>query len=78
MTHQMFSAAGLPDVQIDIQTQNPNLGKFWKVLRRKMLEHFITIQSILRPFGYMFWPFGNFFDRFLVIIGYKFSRFGTL
>jgi hypothetical protein len=33
------------------QTQNPNLGKFWKVLVRKILVYFRTIWSILWPFG---------------------------
>jgi hypothetical protein len=33
------------------QTKNPNLGKFWRVLQRKMLLHFMPIWSILNPFG---------------------------
>jgi hypothetical protein len=30
------------------QTKNPNLGKFWRVLLRKLLEYCMTIWSILR------------------------------
>jgi hypothetical protein len=36
-----------------IQTKNPNLGKFWRVLQRKML-YFNAICSILRSFGIFF------------------------
>jgi hypothetical protein len=31
--------------------KNPNLGKFGRVLRWKMLIYFMSIWSILRPFG---------------------------
>jgi hypothetical protein len=55
------------------QTQNPNLGTFWRVLQWKMLVHFMTISSILRPFG-------TFCGRLLhfVVIWYIFPRFGLL
>jgi hypothetical protein len=56
------------------QTKNPNLGKFWRAFKWKMLEYFMAIWNILRPFG-IFWyifPFGK-----LVIIWYIFPRFGT-
>jgi hypothetical protein len=33
------------------QTKNPNLGKLWSVLQRKMLVMFTPIWSILLPFG---------------------------
>jgi hypothetical protein len=33
------------------QTKNPILGKFWRVLKWKMLVCFIAIWYILRPFG---------------------------
>jgi hypothetical protein len=32
------------------QTKNPNLGKFWSVLQRKMMVNFMSIWSILLPF----------------------------
>jgi hypothetical protein len=31
------------------QTKNPNLGKFWRVLKWKILVYFMTVWSILRP-----------------------------
>jgi hypothetical protein len=53
------------------QTQNSNLGKFWRSLQRKMLVYFTAIWYILRTFGifyghlvyftdiwYIIWPFG--------------------
>jgi hypothetical protein len=33
------------------QTENPNLGKVWRVLQWKKFEYFIDIWSILCPFG---------------------------
>jgi hypothetical protein len=43
------------------QTENPNLGKFWRVLRWKMLEYYMVIWSILKPFDVcMLWTFGTF------------------
>jgi hypothetical protein len=33
------------------QTKNPNLGKFWRVLQWKMFVYFMSIWSILLPFG---------------------------
>jgi hypothetical protein len=32
------------------RTKNPNLGKFWRVLRWKMLVYFMDTWSILRSF----------------------------
>jgi hypothetical protein len=49
------------------QTQNPNLGKFWKVLQLKMLVIFMSISSIL-------WPNGIFYGHLVhfVVIWYMF------
>jgi hypothetical protein len=33
------------------KTKNPNLGKFWMALERKMFLYFMTIWNILGPFG---------------------------
>jgi uncharacterized Tic20 family protein len=33
------------------QTKNSNLGKFWRVLQRNMLVHFMALWSTLMPFG---------------------------
>jgi hypothetical protein len=33
-----------------LQTKNPNLGKFWRVLQWKMLVYFMDTRSILRSF----------------------------
>jgi hypothetical protein len=50
-------------------TKNPDLGKFWRALQCKMLIYFMTIRSILLPYGI--------FVDFMVI-WYIFSRFGVL
>jgi hypothetical protein len=43
------------------QTQNPNLGKFYRVLRWKMLVYFTAFWFILLPFGiHILWLFGIF------------------
>jgi hypothetical protein len=55
------------------QTEDPNLGKFWRALQWKLLVCFMTIWSILRPSGlfychlvyftaiwYILWSFGIF------------------
>jgi hypothetical protein len=49
------------------QTQNPNLGKFWRVLQWKMLVYILAIWSILQlsgifcgHFWYNVWSFGIF------------------
>jgi hypothetical protein len=34
--------------------QNPNLGKFWRVLQWKILVYFMAIRSILRPIGILY------------------------
>jgi hypothetical protein len=53
------------------QTQNPNVGKFWRAFEWKMLVHFMTIWSIL-------WPFGIIYVRLVLFadICYIFSQFG--
>jgi hypothetical protein len=51
---------------LNFQTQNPNLGKSWRALQRKVLVYFTAI-------WYTSWPFGI-FDGHLV----HFSRFGML
>jgi hypothetical protein len=33
------------------QTENPNLGKFWRVLQWKMMVYFMDTWSILRSFA---------------------------
>jgi hypothetical protein len=49
------------------QTQNPNLGQFWRVLQWMMLVYVMTIWSILQPleivYGHLeyLWSFGIFF-----------------
>jgi hypothetical protein len=55
------------------QTQNPNLGKFWKALLRKILVYFMTIWSML-------WPLEIFYIHlvYFVVILYIFPRFGIL
>jgi hypothetical protein len=35
------------------QTNNTNLGKFWRVLQWKKLLYFIAIGSIFHPIGYL-------------------------
>jgi hypothetical protein len=63
--------SGLPDGIFS--NKNPNLGTFWRVLQRKILECFINIWSISRPFdicySYLF---------YFVVIWYIFPRFGIL
>jgi hypothetical protein len=36
------------------ETQNPNLGNYWKVLQRKMLVYFMAIWSIVRLFNTLY------------------------
>jgi hypothetical protein len=37
------------------QTKNPNLGKFWRALERKMFVYvFMTKYNILQPFGIIY------------------------
>jgi hypothetical protein len=48
------------------QNKKPNLGKFWRVLKSKVLVYFMAIL-------YITWPFGN-----CVAFWYIFSRFGKL
>jgi hypothetical protein len=55
------------------QPKNPNLGKFYKVLQWKLLVHFMTIWSILRPFEIFY---GHLV--FLVVIWCIFPLFGIL
>jgi hypothetical protein len=75
------------------QTKNHNLGKFWRVLQWKMLVYFMSIWSILCPFGLFYvhlvyftaiWsilrPLEIFYGRLVysVAIWYIFPRFGIL
>jgi hypothetical protein len=55
------------------QTQNPNLGKFWRVLDGKMLLYLMAIWNVL-------WTFGIFYDHLVhfVFIWYIFSGFGIM
>jgi hypothetical protein len=55
------------------QTQNPDLGKFWRVLQLKILENYMVILSILRLFG-IFCGHLTYF----MIIWYNFYRLGML
>jgi hypothetical protein len=55
------------------QTKNPNLGKFWRVSRWKILVYFMTIWFILRPFEVFYGPLVYF-----LVIWYILPRFGTL
>jgi hypothetical protein len=50
------------------KTENPNLGKFWRVLQGKMLVYLMAI-------GYILWPFGIPYTR---VYGHlvHFPRFG--
>jgi hypothetical protein len=54
------------------QTQNKNLGKFWKVLQWKMFGIFGAILSILRT-NSIFYGILHF-----VVMWYIFTRFGML
>jgi hypothetical protein len=48
------------------QTQNRNLGKFWRNLQWKMLVYFMAIWSIIRTFGIpILWLFGRFYGSLL-------------
>jgi hypothetical protein len=56
------SHSGLPDGLFS--NQNHNLGKIWRFLQWKKLLHFMTIWSILQPFGIgILWPFGIFYGH---------------
>jgi hypothetical protein len=62
---------GLPD---GFRAKNPNLGKFWRVLRWKILVYFKTIWSILHTAnGNISWPVGIFCGNLVY-----FSPFGIL
>jgi hypothetical protein len=50
--------AGLPDGLFS--NQKSQFGYILGVLQWKILEYFMTIWSILRPFGNISWPFGIF------------------
>jgi hypothetical protein len=42
------------------QTENPNLGKFWRALEWKMLIHIIYVHlEYFTAIWYILWPFGN-------------------
>jgi hypothetical protein len=56
------------------RTKNPNLGKFWRALKWKMLVYFKCIWNIGKSaIWYIVWPIG-----YLVVFWYIFSRFGIL
>jgi hypothetical protein len=55
------------------QTNNPNLGKFWRVLQLKMLVYFMAFLSIFRPCGIFY---GNLESS--LPFWYIFPRFGML
>jgi hypothetical protein len=55
------------------QTKNPNLGKFWRVLRWKMMVYFMDTRSILRSFVIFYGHLVKF-----VVIRYISPRFGIL
>jgi hypothetical protein len=55
------------------RTKNPTLGKFWRVLQRKILAYFINIWSLLRPLEIFYGHLVYF-----VVIRYIFPRFGIL
>jgi hypothetical protein len=54
-------------------TRNPDFGKFWRVLKWKMLVYYMVIWSILQLFGI----FCGHLVYFMVI-WFIFPRFGTL
>jgi hypothetical protein len=56
-----------------LQTKNPNLGKFWGVLQKKILVYFMTIWSILRLLEIFYGHLVYF-----IVIWYISSRFGIL
>jgi hypothetical protein len=57
-----------------LQTQNPDLGKFWMVLQWKMLEYLLYVHSVyFMAIWFILWPFGIFCGHLV-----HFSRFGML
>jgi hypothetical protein len=40
---------------VSFRTKNPNLGKFWRALKGKMLIYFRTFWNILRAFGIFYY-----------------------
>jgi hypothetical protein len=57
-------------------TQNPNLGKFWRVLPWNMLVYFMDIWSILYLFG-IFCGYLEYFSRFGMLYQEKSGNPGT-
>jgi hypothetical protein len=56
------------------QTNNPNLGKFWRAREWKILAYVTVIWNITyTSIWYILWPFGN-----VLLIWYIFPRFGIL
>jgi hypothetical protein len=56
------------------ETKLPNLGKFWRALKWKMLVHFMAVWDIL-------WQFGVFYGHlviYVMVISYIFPHFGAL
>jgi hypothetical protein len=62
------------------QTKNPNLGKLWRVLQRKMLVYFMFLVKFYGHSVYL-WPFGMFvghFVSFSVLVYCKKKNLATL
>jgi hypothetical protein len=55
------------------QNKNPNLGKFWRALGRKMLMYFTATGNILQTFGIFYYHWVHF-----VFLGYIFAGFGIM
>jgi hypothetical protein len=56
---------------VPFQTQNPNLGKFWRALDWKMLIYLMAIWNILQTFGIFYdnsilCSFGTFFPVWVI------------
>jgi hypothetical protein len=63
---------GMPD-GFCFRTKNPDLGKFWRVLRWKTLVYFMSTWSTLRPLEILYWHLVN-----IVVVWYILPRFGML
>jgi hypothetical protein len=69
--------AGIPVLRINVNqgcqavyfhTNNPDLGKFCRVLERKLLVYFIAIWNILRPYSILSAHLEYFVDSFNIHI----------
>jgi hypothetical protein len=71
---RLHNCTKLQDCQmVCFQTQNPNLGKFWRILQCKRMVYFMDSRSIL-------WSFVIFYGHLVkfVVIWYIFPRFSIL